>query len=52
MGLTDNLKKALTSSDAAALIPYELEEVLDEELIRLQPLATLLDVDQAEGKTR
>jgi hypothetical protein len=49
--ITEKLKKALTSTDAAALIPYDLEETLDEELIRLQPLAELLNIDQAEGKT-
>jgi hypothetical protein len=46
------LKKALTSSgDGAALVPYDLEATLHEELLKLQPLAELISVDQAEGKT-
>lgn len=46
------LKKALTSTgDGAALIPYDLDAMLHEELLRIQPLAELMSVLQAEGKT-
>lgn len=45
------LRKALNSTDGAALIPYDLESALSEELLSLQPLAQLLDIGQAEGKT-
>jgi hypothetical protein len=49
---TFNLKRALTSSgDGAALVPYDLSPVLEEELLALQPLAQLLEVEQAEAKT-
>lgn len=44
------LKKALTSSDAV-LSPYDLEPVLHEELLNLQPLAGILGFKQAEGLT-
>lgn len=47
-----SLRKAiLDSSDAAALIPEDLDPILFEELLNLQPLAQLLDVAQAGGKT-
>jgi len=47
-----SLRKAiLDSSDAAALIPEDLDPILFEELLNLQPLAELLSVAQADGKT-
>jgi len=47
-----HLRKALESSgDGAALVPYDLDPVLHEELLKLQPLAELLDVLPAGGKT-
>jgi hypothetical protein len=50
--LTENLRKALTSSDSSgALLPYDLEPVLEEELLRLQPLAELIPILGAESKT-
>lgn len=46
------LRKALTSSgDGAALNPYDLDTMLHEELLKLQPLAEILEVVQAGGKT-
>jgi hypothetical protein len=46
------LRKALTSAgDGAALNPYDLDQMLYEELLKLQPLAELLDVLPAGGKT-
>lgn len=46
------LKKALlTSTTGAALIPYDLDPVLHEELLKLQPLAMIMNVAQANGKT-
>lgn len=52
MGAFQELKKALESSaDSGALNPYDLDPVLHEELLRLQPLAEVLDVIQAEGPT-
>jgi hypothetical protein len=52
MAILSELKKALTTTgDGAALVPYDLDSVLHEELLRLQPLAQLLNVEQAEGKT-
>lgn len=50
--LTENLRKALTSSDSGgALLPYDLEPVLEEELLRIQPLAELIPILPAESKT-
>lgn len=50
--MPSELRKALTSSgDGAALNADDLDAVLYEELLKLQPLAMLLDVRQAEGKT-
>lgn len=48
---TIELKKALSTTAATALIPYDLERVLHEELLRLQPLVQLLPIAQANGKT-
>ena len=46
------LRKALLSSgDGAALNPYDLDPMLHEELLKLQPLAELLDIVPAGGKT-
>lgn len=47
------LRKALkTSSESgAALLPFDLENYLNEELLELQPLAVLLDVVPAGGLT-
>ncbi len=46
------LRKALlTTGDGAALLPYDLDPVLHEELLRLQPLAVLMSILEAGGKT-
>ncbi len=48
------LRKALdtsTTNGANNLLPYDLEPTLNEELLKLQPLAELIPVIQAEGKT-
>ena len=46
------LRKALeTTGDGAALLPYDLESYLGEELMKVQPLAELIPVLQAEIKT-
>ena len=46
------LRKALTTSgDGAALLPYDLDPMLHEELLKLQPLAELIEVLPAGGKT-
>jgi hypothetical protein len=46
------LRKALTTTgDGAALLPYDIEPMLNEELFKLQPLAQLIPVVQARGKT-
>lgn len=46
------LQKALTTSgDGAALLPYDLDPILHEELLKLQPLAVLIDIIEAGGKT-
>jgi hypothetical protein len=50
--ILSELKKALTTTGSGeALLPYDLDSVLHEELLKLQPLAQLLSVIQAEGKT-
>lgn len=50
--IVTHLRKALTSSgDGAALVPYDLDDMLHEELLKLQPLAELMDVLPAGGKT-
>src|SRR5512139_662499 len=46
------LRKALeTTGDGAVLQPYDLESYLGEELMKVQPLAELIPVLQAESKT-
>ena len=46
------LRKALvTTGDGAALLPYDLDPVLHEELLKLQPLAVLIPILAAGGKT-
>ena len=50
-GTTVNLKKALLTSSATALLPYDLEPTLHEELIAMQPLLQLINLDQASAKT-
>jgi len=48
----EELRKALlTTGDGAALLPYDLDPILHEELLKLQPLAVLLSIIQAGGKT-
>jgi len=50
--MRNKLNKVLTSvGDGAALIPYDLDPILHEELLRLQPLVELLGFVQAKGKT-
>jgi hypothetical protein len=54
MGVKQELRKALdttTASGGNSLLPYDLDPILNEELMKLQPLAELLDVVQSEGKT-
>ncbi len=51
-GTTVNLKKALLTSSATALLPYDLEPTLHEELITMQPLLSLINLAQAGGKTQ
>jgi hypothetical protein len=52
MNFQTNLRKALTTSGAgAALLPYDLDPMLHEELLDLQPLATLLETVPAGSKT-
>jgi hypothetical protein len=52
MPILSELKKALTTSgDGAALVPYDLDPMLHEELLKLQPLAQILSIIQAESKT-
>jgi len=47
-----NLQKALTTTgDGAALLPYDLDSVLHEELLKNQPLAVLMNIAPAGGKT-
>ncbi len=47
-----HLRKALTSGgDGAALNPYDLDDMLHEELLKLQPLAELMGIIPAGGKT-
>jgi hypothetical protein len=46
------IRKALTASgDGAALAVVDLDPVLHEELLKLQPLAMVMGVEQAEGMT-
>jgi hypothetical protein len=52
MGALSELKKALTSTgDGDALNTIDLDQTLHEELLKLQPLAQILSVINAEGKT-
>lgn len=44
------LRKALTSVDSADLRSEDLDPVLHEELVEKQPLLSLFDVQQADGK--
>lgn len=44
-------KALLTSTTGSALIPYDLDPILHEELMKLQPLAQLMEIEQANGKT-
>jgi len=44
------LRKALTSVDTADLRSEDLDPVLHEELVEKQPLLSLFDVEQAQGK--
>lgn len=44
-------KALLNSTTGASLIPYDLDPVLHEELLKLQPLAQLMEIQQANGKT-
>lgn len=53
MGKFEELKKALltTTGGGDGLLPYDLDQALHEELLRLQPLAQLVQIIGAEGKT-
>jgi hypothetical protein len=52
MSIKTQLRKALeTTGDGEALVPYDLESFLEEELLKLQPLAELLAVVPAGSKT-
>ena len=52
MAANQELRKALeTTGNGANLLPYDLDPVLHEELLKLQPLAQMIEVVQAEGKT-
>ena len=44
------LRRALTSVDTADLRSEDLDPVLHEELVEKQPLLSLFDVQQADGK--
>jgi hypothetical protein len=49
--LSELQKAVLTSTTGSALIPYDLDPILHEELLLLQPLAELMNIAQADGKT-
>lgn len=49
--MPSELKKALLTSAQSALQAEDLDSILHEELLKLQPLAQLLEVVQAESKT-
>lgn len=49
--LTELAKALSTTGDGAALVPYDLDTMLHEELLTLQPLTQLMEVEQANGKT-
>jgi len=52
IGGGEELRKALlTTGDGAALLPYDLDPILHEELLKLQPLAVLFSVLEAGSKT-
>jgi hypothetical protein len=52
VGGGEELRKALlTTGDGAALLPYDLDPILHEELLKLQPLAVLFSVLEAGSKT-
>ena len=44
------LRKALTSADTANLRSEDLDPILHEELVEKQPLLSLFDIEQAQGK--
>ena len=51
-GSGEELQKALlTTGDGAALLPYDLDPILHEELLKVQPLAVLFSVLEAGSKT-
>lgn len=50
MGQSTELRKALeTTGTGANLLPYDLDPVLHEELLKQQPLVEILPVEQAKG---
>jgi len=49
--MPSELKKALLTSAQSALQAEDLDAILHEELMKLQPLAQLMEVQQAESKT-
>lgn len=52
MGQSTELRKALeTTGNGANLLPYDLDPVLHEELLKQQPLAEILPIEQAKGLT-
>jgi len=52
VGGGEELRKALeTTGDGAALLPYDLDPILHEELLKLQPLAVLFSILPAGSKT-
>lgn len=52
VGGGEELRKALlTTGDGAALLPYDLDPILHEELLKLQPLTVLFSVLAAGSKT-
>lgn len=48
--LTELRKALVTTGDGAELLPYDLDPVLHEELLKIQPLAQLLETVEAGGK--
>lgn len=46
----DELKQALDTVNNSALVPESIDETLYEELLKLQPLVSLVEVEQADGK--
>ena len=51
-GSGEELQKALlTTGDGSALLPYDLDPILHEELLKVQPLAVLFNVLAAGSKT-